>query len=56
MKRSTDRILTTHVGCLPRPPDLLDVVQAQEQGRRRPLGGRHRAGGAEEDEIEVHRA
>lgn len=33
MKRSTDRILTTHVGSLPRPPDLLDVVQAQEQGR-----------------------
>jgi 5-methyltetrahydropteroyltriglutamate--homocysteine methyltransferase len=33
MKRSTDRILTTHVGSLPRPADLLDVVQAQEQGR-----------------------
>ena len=29
---------------------------AQEQSRRRPLGGRHRAGGPEEDEIEVHRA
>ena len=28
MKRSTDRILTTHVGSLPRPPDLLDLVQA----------------------------
>jgi 5-methyltetrahydropteroyltriglutamate--homocysteine methyltransferase len=28
MKRSTDRILTTHVGSLPRPPDLLDMVQA----------------------------
>jgi 5-methyltetrahydropteroyltriglutamate--homocysteine methyltransferase len=33
MKRSTDRILTTHVGSLPRPADLLDVVQAQEQGK-----------------------
>ncbi len=33
MKRSTDRILTTHVGSLPRPPDLLDVVQAKEQGK-----------------------
>src|SRR5215813_8416035 len=27
MKRSTDRILTTHVGSLPRPPDLLDLLQ-----------------------------
>ena len=29
---------------------------AQEQSRRRPLGGRHRPGSAEEDEIEVHRS
>ncbi len=28
MKRSTDRILTTHVGSLPRPPDLLAMLQA----------------------------
>lgn len=27
MKRSTDRILTTHAGSLPRPPDLLELVQ-----------------------------
>jgi 5-methyltetrahydropteroyltriglutamate--homocysteine methyltransferase len=33
LKRSSDRILTTHVGSLPRPPDLLDVVQAKEQGK-----------------------
>jgi 5-methyltetrahydropteroyltriglutamate--homocysteine methyltransferase len=33
MKRSTDRILTTHVGSLPRPADLLDVVQAREEGK-----------------------
>lgn len=26
MKRSTDRILTTHVGSLPRPPDIADAV------------------------------
>ena len=26
MKRSTDRILTTHAGSLPRPADLLDMV------------------------------
>jgi len=27
MKRSSDRILTTHAGSLPRPPDLLDFVE-----------------------------
>ena len=29
MKRSTDRILTTHVGSLARPKDLLDLMQAK---------------------------
>src|SRR5262245_29446388 len=33
MKRSIDRILTTHVGSLPRPADLLGVVQAKEAGK-----------------------
>src|SRR5271169_6448406 len=33
MKRSTDRILTTHVGSLPRPPDLLEFLEARETGR-----------------------
>ncbi len=33
MKRSTERMLTTHVGSLPRPPDLLEMIQAKEQGR-----------------------
>jgi 5-methyltetrahydropteroyltriglutamate--homocysteine methyltransferase len=33
MKRSSDRILTTHVGSLPRPADLLEAVQAKEQGK-----------------------
>jgi 5-methyltetrahydropteroyltriglutamate--homocysteine methyltransferase len=33
MKRSTDRICTTHVGSLPRPPALLDLMQAAAQGR-----------------------
>ena len=32
MKRSNERILTTHVGSLPRPPDLLAMLQAKEQG------------------------
>jgi len=30
MKHSTDRILTTHAGSLPRPPDLLDLLQASD--------------------------
>jgi 5-methyltetrahydropteroyltriglutamate--homocysteine methyltransferase len=32
MKTSTDRILTTHVGSLPRPPDLLELLAAKENG------------------------
>ena len=31
MKRSTDRILTTHTGSLPRPPDLLAMIEAREE-------------------------
>ncbi len=33
MKRSADRILTTHAGSLPRPPEVLDLVQARADGR-----------------------
>ena len=32
MKRSTDRILTTHVGSLPRPDELIEVMIAQDKG------------------------
>src|SRR5690349_17047118 len=32
MKRSSDRILTTHTGSLPRPPDLFDMLQSAEAG------------------------
>jgi 5-methyltetrahydropteroyltriglutamate--homocysteine methyltransferase len=32
MKLSTDRILTTHTGSLPRPKALVDLVLAQEKG------------------------
>jgi 5-methyltetrahydropteroyltriglutamate--homocysteine methyltransferase len=32
VKRSIDRILTTHVGSLPRPTDLLDMLEARERG------------------------
>ena len=34
MKRSTDRIITTHVGSLPRPHDLLEVLNDKVNGRR----------------------
>jgi 5-methyltetrahydropteroyltriglutamate--homocysteine methyltransferase len=34
MKRSTDRILTTHVGSLPRPRDLLQMTLAKDRGER----------------------
>jgi len=33
MKRSTDRILTTHVGSLSRPDDLRALIQAKQQGQ-----------------------
>ena len=32
MQRSSERILTTHVGSLPRPADVLEAVNAKEQG------------------------
>ena len=32
MKYSTDRILTTHVGSLPRPPDLTKLLMLEDQG------------------------
>ena len=33
MKRSTNRILTTHVGSLPRPANLLEMTTAKISGR-----------------------
>src|SRR5437762_291461 len=32
MKRSTERFLTTHTGSLPRPPDLIRMMFAREEG------------------------
>lgn len=34
MKLSSDRILTTHVGSLPRPPGLLELLRARSDGRQ----------------------
>src|SRR5687767_12503887 len=33
MKRSTERILTTHAGSLPRPDDLREMVTAKASGQ-----------------------
>ena len=33
MKTSTDRILITHVGSLPRPDDLVDLLRLQDRGK-----------------------
>lgn len=38
MKRSTNRILTTHAGSLPRPKDLLELYRAQDAGELRNHG------------------
>ena len=35
MKRSTERILTTHTGSLPRPADLLSLLRQKEDGELR---------------------
>ena len=32
MKRSTDRILTTHTGSLPRPEDLIGLIRGRLAG------------------------
>jgi 5-methyltetrahydropteroyltriglutamate--homocysteine methyltransferase len=34
MKRSTERILTSHTGSLPRPPELLALLKSREEGKR----------------------
>ena len=33
MKRSSERILTTHTGSIPRPDDLIETMRAKENGR-----------------------
>jgi 5-methyltetrahydropteroyltriglutamate--homocysteine methyltransferase len=34
VKRSTERILTTHTGSLPRPDDLVELMYAREEGQQ----------------------
>ncbi|HUY18667.1 MAG TPA: cobalamin-independent methionine synthase II family protein [Candidatus Binataceae bacterium] len=43
MKRSTNRILTTHAGSLPRPKDLIELYHSEDAGKlkdRKPLSSR----------------
>ena len=50
MQRSLDRFLTTHTGSLPRPPDLVQMMFAKEEGlpvEAAALAGRIRAAVAE---------
>ena len=53
MKRSTDRILTTHVGSLIRPPRLLEFLRAKQE--HRPYDERAHAACLKESVIEVVR-
>jgi len=55
MKRSTERILTTHTGSLPRPADLLTLIQAMESGTGDPavFGARVRSAVAEIVQAQV---
>src|SRR5262249_8507736 len=46
MKRSTNRILTTHVGSLPRPADLLDMQDGSSEPK-----GYEQSGGSPVGEI-----
>jgi 5-methyltetrahydropteroyltriglutamate--homocysteine methyltransferase len=41
MKRSTDRILTTHTGSLPRPSDLLPLIAAADRGNHSDIARLH---------------
>jgi 5-methyltetrahydropteroyltriglutamate--homocysteine methyltransferase len=44
MKRSTDRILTTHPGRLPNPPNYAEIMQARRSGDRSTFDALTRAG------------
>ena len=56
MKRSKDRILTTHTGSLPRPDDLRDMISAAEAGQPVEAGRfRMRVGEAVRDVVGLQR-
>lgn len=51
MQRSTDRVLTTHVGSLARPHGLLEVMRAKEHGRPYDAAGYAKLVTAAVDEV-----
>jgi 5-methyltetrahydropteroyltriglutamate--homocysteine methyltransferase len=51
MQRSTDRILTTHIGSLPRPRDILDLVAARGAPGRDAAADARRLGEAVADVV-----
>ena len=51
MKRSTDAILTTHTGSLPRPDDLVDLLYAAEKRRSVDRGAARTVRGAVADSV-----
>jgi 5-methyltetrahydropteroyltriglutamate--homocysteine methyltransferase len=51
MKHSTDRILTTHAGSLPRPPDLLDLVASGDSAALEQRGSAERLRNAVKDVV-----
>jgi 5-methyltetrahydropteroyltriglutamate--homocysteine methyltransferase len=53
MQRSTDRIYTTHVGSLARPPALLDQMRAAAAGQPPDEAERSEAERAEAERLAV---
>ena len=54
MKRSTDRILTTHAGSLPRPDDLREMITAKDEGLPYdPVALAHRVQGAVSEVVQM---
>jgi 5-methyltetrahydropteroyltriglutamate--homocysteine methyltransferase len=56
MKRSTDRILTTHVGSLVRPPALQDFLRAKQAGKAYDAAAYDKCLGESVDEVVRHQA
>ena len=57
MQRSSERILTTHVGSLPRPSDLLEILKAKDEGQSfDSMGYRERVRSAVREVVEKQAA
>ena len=53
MKRSTSRILTTHAGSLPRPPDLLALMQGASDPAKLTARVREAIAGAVRQQVDL---